>query len=178
MAAGEDEGRDGGGGEGGGDGDAAEAHVDAAVPLAPDLGGREHAAATAHVAEGSLAGAVGAAAADAGDTGDGAAGSPGLGRGLVAGAAGHGVGLAAVAGDEPVGEADDVGADRRAEDVRHRDAGGVGGHVPFQGLHGDQRARGGGHRGGWGGRGRRGLGGGVRSEFILGLWCWRLGFGL
>ena len=50
--------------------------VDLAVPAAPDLGGREHAAATAHVAKGALAGAVCAAAWNAGDTGDGAPGTP------------------------------------------------------------------------------------------------------
>jgi len=118
VAARLDEGRDGGGGERGGDGDAAEVDVDAVVPLAPDLGGREHAAAAAHVAEGSLAGAVGAASRDAGDTGHGAARTPGLGRRLVAGAAGDGVGLALVAGQQLVGEADHVGADRRPEDGR------------------------------------------------------------
>ena len=105
------------------DGNTTEVDVDAAVPLAPDPGGREHAAAAAHVAEGSLAGAVGAAAADARDTGDGAARAPGLGRGLVAGLAGDGVGLALVAGEQPMGEADDVGADRRAEDLGEGEAG-------------------------------------------------------
>jgi hypothetical protein len=156
------------------------------VPLAPDLGGREHASATAHVAEGSLPGAVGPAAADARDTGDGASGSPGLGRGLVAGLGGDGVGLALVAGDELVGELDDVGADRRAEDVRHRDAGGVRGHVPLEGLDGDQRARGGGHCGG-GGEGvrvgrvwrRRGKGWGWwrKVRVYIGAWLQGLGFG-
>jgi hypothetical protein len=55
------------------------------VPLAPDLGGSEHAAGTAHVTEGSLTGTVSSATRDTGDTGDSAASSPGLGRGLVTG---------------------------------------------------------------------------------------------
>lgn len=51
-----DKGRDSGGG---GDGDMALVHVDVAVPTAaPDLCGWEHASATAHVVEGSLAGTV------------------------------------------------------------------------------------------------------------------------
>jgi hypothetical protein len=66
------------------------------VPAAPDLCGREHAAAAAHVAECCLAGAVGTRAADARDTGDGAAGAPGLGGGLVACFFGDCVGLALV----------------------------------------------------------------------------------
>jgi len=145
VAAGEDEGRDGGGGEGGGDGDTAEVDVDAAVPAAPDLGGREHASATAHVAEGCLAGAVGTTARNAGDTGHRTPRAPGLRGGLVAGSTRHRVGLAAVAGQELVDEAHDVRAERRAEDVRQRDPGGVRGHVALQGPHGDQGARGGGH---------------------------------
>jgi len=179
MAAGEDEGRDSGGGEGGGDGDATEVDVDATVPAAPDLGGREHASATAHVTEGSLASAVGSAAGNTGDTGHRTPRSPGLRGGLVTGAARHRVGLAAVAGQELVDEADDIGADRRAEDVRQRDAGGVRRHIALQGPHGDQGARGGGHlrrrRGGaalWLRR-RGGMGGGVKgvSELISGLGC-------
>lgn len=118
VAAGEDEGGDGGGGDGGDEGEAALVEVDAAVPAAPGLGGGEHAAAAAHVAEGPLAGAVGAAAGDAGDSGHGAAGAPGLGRGLVAGAPRHGVGLPAVLGEVGVDEAGHVGADRRPQHVR------------------------------------------------------------
>ncbi len=154
VAAGEDEGRDGGGGEGGGDGDAAEVDVDAAVPLAPCLGRREHAPAAAHVAEGSLPGAVRPAAGDAGDTRHGAPRAPRLRRGLVAGAAGHGVGLALVAGEQPVDEADHVGAERRAEHLGEGEAAAVvGGHVALQGLDGDEGAGLGGHGGGGGGGG-------------------------
>jgi hypothetical protein len=145
VAAGEDEGRDGGGSEGGGDGHTAEVNVDAAVPAAPDLGGRKHASATAHVAEGSLAGAVGTTARNAGDTGHRTPRAPGLRGGLVASATRHRVRLPAVAGQELVDEANDVWADRRAEDVRKRDTDGVRGHVALQGPHGDQGARAGGH---------------------------------
>ena len=46
--------------------------VDLDVPLAPDLGGREHAAGTAHVTEGGLTGTVSTTTGDTGDTGDSA----------------------------------------------------------------------------------------------------------
>ena len=45
--------------------------VDLDVPLAPDLGGSEHAAGTAHVTEGGLTGTVSTTTGDTGDTGDG-----------------------------------------------------------------------------------------------------------
>ena len=98
-------------------------HVDAdlAVPAAPLLGGREPAAAAAHVAERSLAGAVGTATAHTRDTGHGAAGAPGLGRGLVSGQAAHAVRLAGVLGHVLVDEVDHVGPDRRAEHGRQGD---------------------------------------------------------
>jgi hypothetical protein len=121
VAAGEDKGRDGSGGEGGGDGDVAEVDVDTVVPAAPDLGGCKHVSATAHVAEGSLGSVVGTTAKNARDTGDRTPRAPGLRGGLVAGAPGHRIRLAAVAGQELVDEADDVRADRRAEDVRQWD---------------------------------------------------------
>ena len=96
VAAGEDEGRDSGGGDGRNDGIALEIDVNLAVPAPPDLSGGEHAAATAHVAEGGLASAVGTPSGDAGYTGHGAPGSPRLGGGLVARALRHGVGLSFV----------------------------------------------------------------------------------
>mmetsp|Transcript_158344 Transcript_158344/g.485145 ORF Transcript_158344/g.485145 Transcript_158344/m.485145 type:complete len:333 (+) Transcript_158344:3-1001(+) len=46
------------------------------VPLAPDLGRREHATTTAHVAEGSLARTVGTTASDTGNTRNSTAGAP------------------------------------------------------------------------------------------------------
>ena len=51
MTAGEDEGREGRGGERRDNGEAALVLVHRDVPLAPGLGGREHATATAHVTE-------------------------------------------------------------------------------------------------------------------------------
>ena len=53
--------------------------------------------------------------------------------GLVTGAAQHHLGLAVVAGQELVDEADDVGADRRTQDVRQWGDG----HIALQGPHGD-----------------------------------------
>jgi hypothetical protein len=145
VATCENKGRNGGGGECGGDGNTAKVYVDATVPAAPDLGGREHASTTTHVAERSLAGAVGTTARNAGDTGYRTPRAPGLRGGLVSGATRHRIGLAAVAGQELVDEANDVRADRCAEDVRQRNTGGVRGHVALQGPHGNQGSRGGGH---------------------------------
>jgi hypothetical protein len=62
----------------------------------------------------------------------------------VASATRHRMRLPAVAGHELVDEAEDVRADRRAEDVRNQDTDGVRGHVALQGPHGDQGVRGGG----------------------------------
>lgn len=79
-----DEGWDSCGRDGGAHGVSLLGHVDLPVPAAPGLGGREHVTTAAHVAEGSLAGAVGAAAADPGNTGDGATSAPRFGRRLMA----------------------------------------------------------------------------------------------
>ena len=49
------------------------AKVDLLVPLAPDLGGCEHASGAAHVTEGGLTGAVSTTTGDTRDTGDSAA---------------------------------------------------------------------------------------------------------
>eukprot|EP00750_Incisomonas_marina_P002210 INCI1215.1.p1 GENE.INCI1215.1~~INCI1215.1.p1 ORF type:complete len:438 (-),score=48.76 INCI1215.1:185-1498(-) len=125
VSAGHDEGRDRRGGESRGDSVAALVLVDLLVPLAPDLGGCEHASATAHVAEGTLSGAGGTATSHTGDTGHSATGSPRLSSGLVAGVAVDGVGLAGVLGHLRVHEVDDVRADGGGEDGREGD--GVGG---------------------------------------------------
>jgi len=141
VTTGKDEGGDGGGGDGGDNSVALLVDVDLAVPAAPDLGRGKHAASTAHVAEGSLPGAVGSSTGHTRDTGDGATGSPGLSGGLVAGAAADGVGLAAVLGDVGVDEVDDVGADGGLHDVGDGDGGGgVGCHVTLEGLDGDEGA--------------------------------------
>lgn len=72
VAAGHQQRSDGGGGEGGAGRVALLALVDLDVPLAPDLGGSEHAAGAAHVTEGGLTGTVSTRARDTGDTGDSA----------------------------------------------------------------------------------------------------------
>lgn len=86
------------------------------VPLAPDLGGGEHATTTAHVTESGLAGTVGTASGDTGDTGNSATGTPGLGRGLVTSLLGDGVGLASVLVHVLVNELDNIRADGGLED--------------------------------------------------------------
>jgi len=60
------------------------------------LGGREHAAAAAHVTEGTLTGAVGTTTGDARNTRHGATGTPRLGGGLVTGLGEDSVRLAVV----------------------------------------------------------------------------------
>ncbi len=75
VAAGHDERGQGRRGQGRNDGVTALVHVDLTVPLAPDLGGRKHAALAAHVAKGGLPRAVGTATRHTGDTGHGAAGT-------------------------------------------------------------------------------------------------------
>jgi hypothetical protein len=57
-------------------------HTDLLVPVAPDLGGTEHATTTAHVSESSLAGTGSTATGNARNTSNSAAGTPRLSRGL------------------------------------------------------------------------------------------------
>ena len=116
VAAGLDEGGDGGGGERGDDGVALLVVVDLAMPTAVGLGGSEHASATAHVAEGTRATGGRAGAGDTGDTGDGAAGTPGSGGVVHAGETSDGVGLAGVLGHLGVDELNNVVADGGGED--------------------------------------------------------------
>ena len=111
VATGHDEGRDGGSGEGRGDRVALLRGVHLLVPLAVGLGGGEHAAATAHVTEGTLPGAAGSAATDAGNTSDGTAGTPGVGGDVLSGADGDGVGLTVVLADVGVDELNNVGTE-------------------------------------------------------------------
>lgn len=80
---GHDQGGAGCGSDGGHHGVALLVHPNFAVPPSPGLGGGKHATSTAHVAKGTLAGAVSATTTHAGDTSHGAASSPGLGRRLV-----------------------------------------------------------------------------------------------
>ena len=118
VSAGLNEGRDGRSSESGGDGKPALADVDLPVPPAPDLGGIEHAASTAHVTEGGLARAVGTTSLDTGDTRHSATSPPRFSRGLVTGLLGHGVRLTVVLVDLGVDELDDVGTDGAAEHLR------------------------------------------------------------
>ena len=105
--------------------------VDATVPVAPDLGGREHASTTAHVAVRTLARAARTATAHTGDTRDSASSTwrvsgerdmatqgrtPRDGGRLVAGLLGDGVRLALVLAHVGVHERDDVVADGGQED--------------------------------------------------------------
>ena len=99
------------------------AKVDLLLPLAPDLGGSEHATRAALVTEGGLTGTVSTTTGDTGDTGNSTAwtrivlgavflafstrsqkrtGTPGLSRGLVASLLAHGVGLSLVLGHTSV----------------------------------------------------------------------------
>ena len=89
--------------------------VDLPVPPAPGLGGRKHAPATAHVAEGSLPSPVRASARHTGDTGHSPPSSPGLCAALHAGLKLHSIGLALVLGNACVHRPDDVGPDGGSE---------------------------------------------------------------
>jgi len=115
VAAGLDEGGEGGGGNSRHHGEAALVLVHLPVPPAPGLGGGEHATLTAHVSEGSLSGTVGSSTGDTGNTGDGTTGTPGLSAVLVASSLGDGVSLAPVLGHVGVDKLDNVGADRGLE---------------------------------------------------------------
>ena len=71
MAAGKDESRAGGGSKSRSSSEALLVQVDLLVPLAPDLGGSEHASRAALVTEGSLTSTVSTTTRDTRDTGDG-----------------------------------------------------------------------------------------------------------
>ena len=83
VSTGLDESGNGRSGDGGSSSVAALSNIDATVPAAPDLQGSEHVATTAHVTEGTLAGAVGSTTTDAGNTGNGTSSTPRFGRSLV-----------------------------------------------------------------------------------------------
>jgi hypothetical protein len=118
VSAGHNEGRDSRGRKGGCDSVSALSDIHLAVPAPPDLGGRKHASASAHVSEGSLAGASRSAARNTRDTSNGASGSPRHGRGLLARSIGHSVGLSVVLPHVCVDKVDDIGADGREKDLR------------------------------------------------------------
>jgi hypothetical protein len=107
--------------EGRAHGDAALVQVGLLVPLAPSLGGREHATLAAHVSEGTLAGAAGTTARNTGDTSDGTTSAPGLGGVGHTGLLGDGVGLALVLVHVGVNFVHDVSADGSAVNIGQRD---------------------------------------------------------
>jgi hypothetical protein len=112
--------------------------VHLAVPAAPRLGRREHAAATAHVAESSLAAAVGATTANTRDTSDGATCAPRLGRRLHAGLLADGERVATVLAHLVVHVGDHVGSDGCAEHGRQKDR--ALGRLALLIVHVDQRS--------------------------------------
>jgi len=116
VTTGEDEGGEGRGGKGRDNSEAALVLVNLDVPLAPGLGGSEHASTTAHVTEGSLSGTVGSSSSNTGDTGDGATGTPRLSAGLVTGLLAHSVSLALVLGDALVDLLDNIEPDGGGQD--------------------------------------------------------------
>jgi hypothetical protein len=120
VTAGHEERRHRGGGERGAHGNAALVVVGLGSPLAPLLGGVEHASATALVAEGTLAGAVSTATADTGDTRNSAAGTPRDGRLLHTGLHVHSVRLAVVLVQAGVHAVHDVLADGGHENIGER----------------------------------------------------------
>lgn len=83
VATGKEERGEGGSSESGRNSVAALVDAGLDVPLAPDLGRSEHASATAHVTEGTLAGTMGTRASDTGNTSDGTSCTPGFSGGLV-----------------------------------------------------------------------------------------------
>ena len=115
VTAGKEKSRAARGGERGGGRETLLVEVDLLVPLAPDLGGSEHATGTAHVTEGGLTSTVSSTTRDTGDTGDSATSTPGLSRGLVTSLLGDGVGLATVLVHASVDRVDNVGADGRLQ---------------------------------------------------------------
>jgi hypothetical protein len=121
MTTSENEGREGRSSESRDDGETALVLVDLDVPLAPGLGGSEHATTTAHVTERSLSRAVGTSTTDTGNTGDGATSTPRLGTGLVTSLGGDGIGLSAVLGDGLVDLLDEVKTDGSSQDIGQRE---------------------------------------------------------
>lgn len=124
VATSENEGRQSRSSESGDDGESALVLVDLDVPLAPGLGGGEHATTPAHVTEGSLAGTVSSSTTNTGNTGDSATSSPRLSGGLVTSLLAHSVRLALVFGDALVDLLDDIETDGGGEDRGEREGGG------------------------------------------------------
>lgn len=130
-----DEGSAGSSGEGRSDSVALLVEVDLAVPFAPDLQGGVHARFTAHVTEGSLAGAGSTGARNSGNTSDGTTSAPRLGGVLLASLVEDSVRLTTVLSHVGVNELNGIISDGCAEhsggrNLRH------GGSARFVGVHG------------------------------------------
>ena len=123
VATGEDERWEGRSGKGRNNSESALVLVDLDVPLAPGLGRREHATATAHVTKGSLARAVGSSSSNTGNTGNGTTSTPGLGTRLVACILSDGISLAVVLGDALVDLLDDIKPDGGGQNRREGEGG-------------------------------------------------------
>lgn len=119
VASGHNERTASGGSEGRGDSVSLLVNVDLSLPLSPDLERGEHAALTAHVTEGTLAGAVSTRARDSWDSGNSASGTPRLSGVLVAGVPVDGVTLSSVLGHVGVAELNEIISDRGSEDSGH-----------------------------------------------------------
>ena len=120
VTTGLDEAGDGGSGEGGDNSEALLVVVDLTMPAAVSLGGGEHTATTAHVAEGTSTAGLSTRAGDTGDTGDSATSTPRGGRVVHTGKTSNGVSLASVLGHLGVDELNDVVTDGSGEDGGER----------------------------------------------------------
>lgn len=116
VATGEDKRGDTRGGDGSSSSVATLVLVHLDVPLAPRLGGGEHAARAAHVTEGTLARSVSTRATDTGNTGNGTTGTPGLSTGLLTSVGGDSVSLTLVLSNTDENRVDKVQTDGGVED--------------------------------------------------------------
>ena len=126
VTSGHDERTASSGGEGGGNSVSLLVGVNLSVPLSPELERSEHATLAAHVAEGTLTGAVSTRARDSWDSSDGTTGTPGLGRVLVASVPVDGATLASVLAHVGVAELDEIVSDGSREDGGHVNGSGHG----------------------------------------------------
>ena len=93
--------------------------IDLSVPLSPGLKRGKHATFTAHVTEGTLAGAGGTGATNSGNTGDGTTSAPGLGGVLVTLKPEDSMSLSSVFGHVGVNELNSVVSDGGSENSGH-----------------------------------------------------------
>ena len=116
VSTGHDKGGDSGGGQSRGNSVSLLANVDLLVPLAPGLGGCEHASSTAHVSESSLSGSGGTSTSDTRDTGNGTSSTPRGGRNLLSSADGDGISLTLVLVHVGVNKLNNVRTERGRHD--------------------------------------------------------------